>query len=397
MQKIKNVKSKFLLSVLASVCSVNVIAEEIVKANIDMRMRYESVDQSNALQDADALTLRTRVSVSTKAVEGFSAHIDMEDSRSLFGVDDYNNTLGDNRQFSVIADPEATEVDQAFVQYKNKGFKAKIGRQVMTYDGHRFVGHVGFRQDRQTFDGLSLSYQANKDLSLNYAYIGKRNRIFSDEKDIDSKDHLINIAYQTPIGKLVAYSYMLELDQGNGATNDSYGFSFKGKQSFDDIKFLYDLEYAMQTQKAAGLDFDADYQKLELGVQASGLTAKLGYELLGSDGGQYGFSTPLATLHKFNGWTDQFLGTPKQGLEDVYVSLAGKVDSAKWMVVYHDFSADESSPGLNDLGSELGVQVVMPFAKKYSVGLKYATYEAGDVAAGKVDTDKLWLWLGAKF
>jgi len=36
-------------------------------------------------------------------------------------------------------------------------------------------------------------------------------------------------------------------------------------------------------------------------------------------------------------------------------------------------------------------------AKTYSAGIKYAAYSAGDVGAGKVDTDKLWVWLGLKF
>ena len=50
-----------------------------------------------------------------------------------------------------------------------------------------------------------------------------------------------------------------------------------------------------------------------------------GYELLGSDDGKVAFNTPLATKHKFNGWADKFLGTPKEGLEDVYLTAKGKV------------------------------------------------------------------------
>jgi len=123
----------------------------------------------------------------------------------------------------------------------------------------------------------------------------------------------------------------------------------------------------------------------------------VGFESLGSDNGNYGFSTPLATLHKFNGWSDQFLGTPKQGLEDLYLSFAGKAMGGKWKVVYHDFNADEATDIIDDLGDEINISYGKGFGKNYFAGVKYASYSAGDQAAGKVDTDKLWLWLGVKF
>ena len=45
---------------------------------------------------------------------------------------------------------------------------------------------------------------------------------------------------------------------------------------------------------------------------ADTLSAGLGWEVLGGDEDEPGeaFRTPLATLHAFNGWADQFLTTP---------------------------------------------------------------------------------------
>ena len=59
--------------------------------------------------------------------------------------------------------------------------------------------------------------------------------------------------------------------------------------------------FASQSNETAVSDFDTDYLFAELGAVFSGVTAKLGYEVLGSDSGMMGFQTPLATLHKFNG------------------------------------------------------------------------------------------------
>jgi len=363
-------------------------ASESSSTSLDMNLRYESVDQNNALKDASALTLRTRLTYKTASYNGLSGVVEFEDSRVIAGQDDYNNTLGQNAGiYSVVADPETTELDQAFLQYQADKFTAKIGRQVITLDGHRFVGHVGWRQDRQTFDAATFIYKANEKLTASYSYIAKRNRIFADAKDLDAKDHLLNVSYKTSIGKLTGYAYIFNVDNNIDDSLDTYGFSLTGNKD----KFSYAVELATQSNEA--FNADTQYILAEGGYNFGKVKAKLGYELLGSDEG-VGFATPLATAHKFNGWADQFLGTPSAGLQDVYGTLATKILGGSFAVTYHDFSSDEGSI---DLGSEVDVLYVKGFMKKYKAGIKLASYSAGDSGTGKVDTDKIWLWVSAKF
>lgn len=389
---------------VSSMASADSITEALTsgKASVNMNLRYETVDQG--AKDASALTLRTLLGYKTGSVNGFSATIEMEDNRIVMGQGDYTvGPTGYNLgEHSVIADPEHTELDQGFIQYTGDGFSAKLGRQVITMDGHRFVGHVGWRQDRQTFDGLSAQYSASKDLTLKYAYIDQRNRIFAEDADLDAKDHLLNASYKTSVGTLVAYGYLLEVDNGTDNALDTFGVSFTGSTMAGDTKILYAAEYASQSNETAATDFSTSYMKLEAGAVFSGVTAKIGLESLGSDSFvdennnilMKGFATPLATLHKFNGWADLFLGTPDQGLVDTYVSVSGKALGGGWTVMYHDFSADDASAAVDDLGTELDISYGKSFDKNYSAGLKYAAYSAGDI---KVDTDKVWLWVGAKF
>lgn len=366
------------------------------KAKVDLRLRYESVDQDNALEDASAFTLRTRVGYTTGTLNGFSATVEMEDNRIVLGEGDY--TVGPSGYnpgvYSVIADPEFTELDQGYLQYKNDTVVAKLGRQVIALDNHRFIGHVGWRQDRQTFDALSVKVNPAKDLSLTYAYIDQRNRIFGDDADLDAKDHLFNAAYKTEFGTLGAYAYLLEVDNDTDNALDTYGFRFNGSSKAGETKILYGVEYATQSSETATTDFDADYLFLEAGAVFTGITAKLSYEVLGSDEGQFGFATPLATLHKFNGWADQFLGTPAQGLKDMYFTLSGKLAGGKWSVIYHDFEADDASDTVDDLGSEIDLVYSRKFGKNFSAGVKYASYSG---ESGRVDADKLWVWVGAAF
>lgn len=358
----------------------------------DLNLRYETVDQDNALEDADALTLRTRLGYKTGVFNGFSGVVEFEDSREVLGVDDFSVPPAGVRagQFSVIADPETTELDQGFIQYSGGGFTAKVGRQVITLDNHRFVGHVGWRQDRQTYDAVSVTYAPNDKIKIFGAQLSQRNRIFGEEANIQSDDTLINAAFTTSFGKFVGYAYLLEVDNGTDNSLDTFGVSFSGKSG----SFSYAAEIASQE---ANDTIDTSYLKLEGGATLGPVTAKLGYESLGSDDGAGAFATPLATLHAFNGWTDQFLGTPAAGLNNIYLSASAKLGGGTLTGVVHDFSADEDVMGADDLGSEIDIVYVRPLSKNYVVGAKFGSYSAGDATFGKVDTDKLWIWFNAKF
>lgn len=377
---------------LASISGASVAAIETSAgtASIDLRLRYESVSQDNALDDASALTLRTKANFKTVATQGFYGFVELENTLAL--VDDYNDTNGNGVGYSVVADPESTELDQAYVGYKTDKLHVKLGRQVITLDNHRFVGHVGWRQDKQTFDAVSADYVFSEKVKASYSYINKRNRIFADEKDIDSKDHLINVSYKTSAGKLTGYGYLLEVDNGTDNSLNTYGARYTGKAN----SVSYTVEAATQTAEVGTNEFDTTYLLAEASTQLEGVKVTAGYESLGADNG-VGFATPLATLHKFNGWADQFLGTPGVGLDDLYAGVAGKGLGGKWALTVHSYSANDASDTVDDLGSEINAVYTTKVAGKYPVGVKYAMYSAGDQDAGKVDTDKLWLWIGASF
>ena len=67
------------------------------KLSANLNLRYEAVDQDNALKNADALTLRTRVNYTTGVFKGFSAAVELENSTAI--VDDYNDATGEGAGF----------------------------------------------------------------------------------------------------------------------------------------------------------------------------------------------------------------------------------------------------------------------------------------------------------
>ncbi len=366
------------------------------------RYRFENVDQKNALNDANASTLKSRIIYNTKKYRDLTAMVEVDDVTAI-GNDGYYSLRNDQAgKRSVVADPEGTEINQAWINYSGvDDTNIKYGRQRINLDNQRFIGGVGWRQNEQTYDGLHVSNASVKDLELSYAYIYNVNRIFGPDEaasgqppaDLDSRAHVINAQYKgLPLGTLSAYGYLLDFKDADELSNKTLGVRFSGKQKIDnDFSALYTLEYAMQDDYGDNISYDADYYLLEGGVSFQNITAKIGYEVLEGDPAEgdpendRAFITPLATLHKFQGWADQFLGTPGSGIEDTYVHASVKAFGATMTAVYHEFDM-ESGGGSH--GDELDVAIVKKFSKHVTGLLKYADYNADQ---SNVDTEKLWI------
>lgn len=362
------------------------------KVNISFRARYEAVDEDGASgaadKDADALTLKSRLTLNTGAYQGFSLGLEVDNVTAI--VDDYNDAAGNNPTDSVIADPEITDVNQAYIKYTNGDLKATAGRQRILHNNQRFVGGVGWRQNEQTYDGVRIEYALNDALSLDYSYIHNANRIFADDakSDLGGDFHFINAAYKVnKAHKITAFAYILDFDTAAALSTSTYGALYNGK--FDAV--FVNASLATQSDNGDNANsFDANYINAEIGSKLGKVTVLGGYELLGSDNG-VGFSTPFATLHKFQGWTDKFLGTPADGVQDIYVTVKGAVAGVKLSATYHNLTSDANDI---DYGNELDLVANYQVNKNYSLLAKFANYSADDYST---DTNKLWLQAVAKF
>jgi hypothetical protein len=99
------------------------------KLILEVRPRFEFVDQANLGREAEAFTVRTRLGWETAAWNGLKALIEFEDVRQL-GGERYNSTLNGKTAYPVVADPDVTELNQLFVAWKpSKAFGATVGRQ----------------------------------------------------------------------------------------------------------------------------------------------------------------------------------------------------------------------------------------------------------------------------
>ncbi|MFT5127563.1 MAG: hypothetical protein ACI8W8_001167 [Rhodothermales bacterium] len=371
--------------------------EGLGEFSLDLRTRYETADQDGK-KDSDNLSLRIRPGFTSELRHGFQFMVEGEFT-GIFEKDDYNaaGVHGDPAR-AVIADPENAQLEQAWLSYAGDKYSVKGGRQVIAHDGQRWGGHVGWRQNRQTFDALTLQVNPVENLSFSYSYIDKVIRIFGDEapetganaEEFGSDSHLLHASYKSDIGNITAYAYALDLTDSPGkiAGSNTFGLSYgKTINVTESTPLGVYLEYAKQTDADDNpQDYSADYVHARINGSVNALSYEIGYELLGADadgaGGYASVKAPLATLHKFNGFADIFLVTPDRGLEDVYVMLGYKWDLGKlgplitkaW---YHDFQSHKGG----DLGDEIDAVVVKPLPipnlpGTLSLLAKYADYQA---------------------
>ena len=370
------------------------------KPILDARYRYEHVDQDNALKHANAQTLRTRVGMQSGKWYGLSALIEA-DNVSRIGDASYNETRNGQSEYSVVADPDGSEINQALLRYDHQYGSAVLGRQRINLDNQRFVGGVAWRQNEQTYDGALLQLKPLSGLTLSYAYIDNINSIFGpgngkydtagNPANIEGHSHLLNAQYVLmPELTATAYQYRLGLDNLAAGNQSSKTTGVRLNGAVAGVSYV--LEYAQQTEYADNpLDLDSDYYLAELGYVIKGVTLKGGYEVLGGDEGpgNRAFQTPLATKHAFQGWADIFLLTPANGIKDAYVGASAPLLGGTLAAWYHDFRAEKGS---SQYGEEIDLSYAHPIpGVKGLVGLvKYASYDADDFA---VDTDKLWVQL----
>lgn len=372
---------------------------------LDLRLRNEFVDQDGFADNANATTLRTKLGYTTANFKGFSANLEFEHSAEILGGN-YNNGNNGNVGFPAIIDANHTEVNQAKLMYTGiKGTTIIGGRQGINFNTQRFVGTVGWRQNDQTFDSITVVNNSIKKLNATYSYVWNVNRIFGNDNplgDLKGKTHFINFNYKgLDILNIEGYGYLLDFDNVavKGLNSKTFGIRANGSKDItDSVKVLYVAEFANQTEYQDNpINFSVDFFNVEAGLSLNGFTIKGGIENLGSDGGAIAFKTPLATLHKFNGWADLFLNTPTSGLRDFYGSASYLVansgsglDGTNFTVVYHKFKSDL---GNIDYGSEINASISKKIFNQFSVLLKYANYKAENFAS---DRSVLWLQIGTK-
>jgi hypothetical protein len=378
-----------------------------IKPIIDTRLRMEDVDQDPLAEDASALTLRLRLGFETG--KAWNTSLLVEGDAVIPLQDDYrpDPAVATMVTYPVVADDEAYEINRfQLTNTSLPGTTLTLGRQRILLDDQRFVGNSGWRQNEQTFDALRMVNRSITNLVLDATYLDRVNRVNGPDSPqgvYKGDSFLLNAGYQTRIGKLSAFGYLLDFEPitnipaGINPIRDStstYGLRFAGEKPVGKIKLAYAASYATQTDYADNpLNFDLAYTFGELTATFRQFGFGVGTEIMEGNGVK-GFTTPLASLHKFQGWADKFTGTPPNGIEDLYANASvnlkgvGVLDTLGFIVSYHDYNAEHISA---DYGNEWNASIAAKH-KRFNLLLKYADYQQGELATART-TSKLWAQL----
>ncbi len=453
--------SIYVLSALLTIWCVPVLAEEsavipdtlldaikLGKPMTNFRLRYENLNQdgyqstapnAKKLETGEAFTLRSLIGWQTAVFHNFSFAAQLTD------VHAFNDNFNDRRDnapepgksaYPNIVDPGYTDINQLYVDWTGiKDTKLRLGRQQLNLDNVRFIGDIGFRQNMQVFDGISVLNKSISDVEIFAAHFSKVRQVTT--KLRDGNIDIVNAKYKiSPTESLIGYGYLVDMENlgqnggnpaaistaaqgGNGlgasqdtvsnattdASSKTLGLRLDGAHKVNnDWKLLYTAEYAKQSDYRGGSPLiDAHYFRLGGGAAYDAWSVRLDHEKLSSNDGKYAFQTPLGTNHLFQGWADVFLVTPRQGMEDTFVTVAGNIAKAKLNAEFHVFKSDEKYQSLNGklgdrYGTELDLGVSYPFSKELLGKVEYARFNEGDIygtslqnAARKGDKEIIWL------
>jgi len=362
------------------------------RLQVNLRYRYEYVHlKDNApTHSANANTMRLRLGYLTPEIYSLQSYIEYEGNLAM--QEDYNSLGNGLSGYETVRDPQAQELNQFFLSYKGiPNTLIKGGRQRLILDNARFIGNAGWRQMENTYDAILITNHSLERLTFNFAYIGGVKKA-SAYQTLELP--LLNMSYQFGrFSTITGYAYWMADYDNHLNSTQTYGTRLHGMpQLKNDISLFYDVGYSYQASYANNpANYGLDRFNILLGATYKGMTLKSGLEQLNGNG-DYAFQTPLATHNNFQGWADQFLITPKNGVRDIQASIDKSFYDVQLMFVYHNFT---DSKGKEYFGNEYDFLVTKKFGTYYQLLAKYAYYDADSTLASNLginkDTHKLWL------
>jgi hypothetical protein len=316
------------------------------------------------------------------------------------------------------------EVNQAYAQYmfSENQFKTtvKYGRQVIALANERIIGPVGWRQDQQTFDGVSMLTtpysERDRQLDVGYAYLTRVNRIFPDNSNtapfqgrLDMSSHLVHADFsQRDLGSAGIYGLFLDYDSLSVAAQSSstIGVRVAGPYKVSDaLSLIYAGEIATQSDYGNNPNnYRANFLQVDAGVEWREWSSFYRYSLMEGSSATDRFITPLATVHAFDGWADLFVVTPVNGLKTHELAVEWSplaIEGLTLTAMGLSYFAESTS---EHYGDEINLRAeyrVLAFSPNLLVGLKYARFIGDDVAtiggATAEHVNKFWAYTQFKF
>jgi len=376
---------------------VDLNGNHLGKFDLLLRPRWEYVDiENNGLKTANAFTVKVAPKVQITPLKGLKFTTELTGVGVL-----YDHFSPQKKYYEFVAEENRLRVTELSVSYRWNFLNLKLGRFRVNINNQRFVGSVDWRQMPQTFDAVKVGIAPLKVAKLDFYYLfgrqGVLNKLstkpFKRSEPINYSP-VVNLTLKPYKGVKLA-AYYLNLNKNSETLG---GF---GEIGFKPVKVH--LEYAYQHNKVVSDNSPYWHGFLKANLKRIvplSPTPVVGYEYLGKN-----FITPLATLHKFNGWSDIFLkytaAKNSYGLKDIYGGLTLKPLKGTLAIFYHNFRSTKNLPnGTKKFGQEWDALYKISPIKNLSFLLKGAYYRPSHSegsAPYNRKTVKLWFMITYKF
>lgn len=371
-----------------------------------LRARTASVKEGNDRGQAASILLRGHVAST------WSEHLNTyfeADHVSSFWQTQHSDGVRFNRE-PLVPDPPGSEINQLWLQAQSSTFSLRLGRQSLELDNQRFIGTERFWQNEQTFDASLIRAQWASASRIQYAYIHRAHRIYGDKAvqglrpdwvlkryahnasaaalwgEHRHKSHLLHVELnEWDQNSLAGYAYFIDNMDWPASSNRTVGARYQHFDTVGAFKIRLELEAAIQERIHIERSPQPIYGVLALGAIRGPIRTVVRHERLGEHH-DTGFTTPLASLHSFNGWADAFTFTPPQGLQDNSLHINWRASPWELDARYHLFL---SANGRETYGEEIDVDLQYKMARQHLIQLRYANFISK--MPDRQDTVKLYL------
>ena len=365
----------------------------------ETRIRYVNIEESDKRLPVDVTTARAVLGADWTLTPTLKLTAELIHSDFLPPKRFNDNPAAFASPYPLLPDPRHTGVNELHLSWTpNSEWLARIGRQSVKLGNERHISDDSFRQVPLLYDGLLVR---GSPMTRSQLTAGQFNRLRTRSGTTERMQLTLMELAMNPVRDVSVAAYAIRHRPQSQASNLlRFGVSsisnwvigavVDGSYPLGEMRGYYTLNVADQRSTDDASALRARYWRAGAGAGWQGLVVRADHEVKGSNGGRYGFQTPLTNQYAFNGNALAFFDTPVTGLRDTWATLRWERGSWSVLSEYHWFRSDF---GNQRYGRELDFNLTYSINPHAYVRAQWARYRPGAGGFG-ADIDKVWLTVG---